>query len=199
MESKANPASFPRGEARRQELLDGLEEIFLKEGVRRVRVQDLAARLRCSRRTLYSIARTKEELFARVVERWLGRIQALGREAFLLPDPETRLREYLRAAVRESRPATAAFVEDMASQDATRSLLSEHQRVRAAGLREILEQGVETGAFRPVHSEFLAELILQALGSLRDPGFIRGFGLSLSDAFERFGQLVQHGLCRRES
>ena len=41
---------------RRNQIVDGLEEVFLKEGFRKVRIEELASRLRCSRQTLYRLA-----------------------------------------------------------------------------------------------------------------------------------------------
>ena len=58
----------PRGE----QLLAQLEEIFFEQGYRRITVGALAARLRCSRATLYALAPSKEELFLRVLDRVLG-------------------------------------------------------------------------------------------------------------------------------
>ena len=62
-------------------LLEGLEEIFLQEGFRRVAVGELAARLHCSRATLYALAPSKERLFLLVLERLLARIRGMGRAA----------------------------------------------------------------------------------------------------------------------
>ena len=63
-----------RDSPRREEILDELEAIFLAEGFRGLTVGTLAARLRCSRSTLYALAATKEELYLRVSDRILRRI-----------------------------------------------------------------------------------------------------------------------------
>jgi AcrR family transcriptional regulator len=93
--------------ARQQELLDALEEIFEKEGFRKVTMAELAARLRCSRRTFYELAGSKEELFLRVLERLLGRIRRLGDEAAgELQDPGARLEAFLRPGFVETVQAS---------------------------------------------------------------------------------------------
>ena len=47
---------------RHQELFDALVALFLAEGFARSTLDDLAARLRCSKSTLYQLARSKDEL-----------------------------------------------------------------------------------------------------------------------------------------
>ncbi len=66
---------------RREEILDAVEEIFQKEGFRRVTIGELSTRLRCSRRAFYELAGTKEEVFLLVLKRLLARIRQDGEEA----------------------------------------------------------------------------------------------------------------------
>lgn len=52
------------------EFLDTLMELVLAEGIRNLTIGEIAARLRCSRRRLYEIAQTKEEIFCAMVDRF---------------------------------------------------------------------------------------------------------------------------------
>src|SRR5690606_22990951 len=56
-----------RGSARRAEVLEGLVELFLAEGFMAFSLDDLAARLQCSKPTLYGVAPSKEQLITAVV------------------------------------------------------------------------------------------------------------------------------------
>src|SRR5688572_58767 len=67
--------------SRHEELLDGLEELLIAEGFRTLTLADLSDRLHCSRRTLYELAPTKDDLVALVVSRFLDRNYARGVEA----------------------------------------------------------------------------------------------------------------------
>ncbi len=70
-----------RHSARQEEVLDVVEEVFRRDGLRRVRIGELAAEARCSRRTLYELAASKEELFLVVLDRMLRRIAQAGTDA----------------------------------------------------------------------------------------------------------------------
>src|SRR3974390_1369355 len=59
------------------EFLDGLTNLFLREGITGLTVGEIAARLRCSRRRLYGIALTKEAIFSVMVDRYFrARLQS---------------------------------------------------------------------------------------------------------------------------
>ena len=51
-----------RTRTRRAELFDGLVALLLAEGFSALTLDELAARLRCSKRTLYALAGSKEQL-----------------------------------------------------------------------------------------------------------------------------------------
>src|ERR1700677_3482135 len=59
---------------RGREILDELGDIFLEEGFTHLTISDLAARLRCSRRTLYELAPNRTELVLVALSRRLRRI-----------------------------------------------------------------------------------------------------------------------------
>src|SRR5204862_2617190 len=60
-----------RGAARREELFDGLVALLLREGFSELTLDDIAARLRCSKRTLYRLARSKQQLVLAAVVHFL--------------------------------------------------------------------------------------------------------------------------------
>jgi len=184
----------PRSD-RREALLDGLEEIFLKQGFREIGVGELAGRLRCSRRSLYALAPSKQELFLLVLDRFLHRIRRLGREqAFSRTDPGDRIEAFLEPGITETRLASEAFTADVASYAPARRLLDEHQRARMELLREIVEDGHSRGLLRGLHPYLVAEVMLAAVARARDPRFLQEAGLSMSEAFEECSQLLRHGL-----
>ena len=45
------------------EFFDALTNLLLAEGIKSLTVGEIASRMRCSRRRLYDIAQTKEEIF----------------------------------------------------------------------------------------------------------------------------------------
>ena len=60
----------PTNTSRHEALLDDLVDLFLAEGVAQLTLADIAARLRCSKSTLYALGPSKEQLVATAVRRF---------------------------------------------------------------------------------------------------------------------------------
>ena len=185
---------------RREEILDELEEIFLKEGVRKITIRELAARLRCSRRTFYELADTKEELFLVVLDRLLSRIRALGDEALAEDsDPAEKLEAFLEPGFMETLHASTNFFGDIESIPAARKMMEEHQASRAEGVRTILERGVRAGRLRRIDPQLVTEIARVVSRRLKDPEFLRQASVSAGEAFRDWTDLLLHGLVSRKS
>ncbi|HIJ62211.1 MAG TPA: TetR/AcrR family transcriptional regulator [Rhodospirillaceae bacterium] len=175
--------------------LDALEDIFLKDGFRKVTVAQLARALRCSRRTLYELAPTKEDLFLLVLERYLARVRGMGdREAAVAASPDLAIAAYLRPAVSETRKIGSAFSADVAGFPRARKAWEAHMHQRMGSLRGLVEKGVEQGAFRRINAILVAEVMEASTRRLKDPDFLAATGLPLSEAFAELYHLLQHGL-----
>src|SRR5215510_185885 len=80
--SRSKPGSaLPSASPRLERLFEELEHVFLHDGFLHFRTEELARRLHCSKRALYQIAPSREELFELVVERWLTKLRHAGAEA----------------------------------------------------------------------------------------------------------------------
>ena len=186
------------GAERHRDLTDALEKLFLAEGFRGVTVDQLASRLKCSKRTLYELAPSKHELFLLVVERWLHRIRHLGWAGALEhDDPEKRILAYLEPGVTQSRAASRLFLEDMRNYRPALTLLETHQKERTDVLRDIVEEGMRRGRFRRLHAALVAEVFQAAVGRLNEPDFLDGAGISFSDGFSELYELFLNGLFSR--
>ena len=181
------------------ERLRALEDIFLREGFRGVTVGDLAARLRCSRRALYEIAPTKEELFLFVLDRFLRRIRERGDEAaHRTRDLAERIEAYLEPGIEETRRATRRFTADIASLPTASRLMEMHQRTRMRGLRDIVAEGVRSGIFRGFDPHLVAEVFAFAYRRSTQPDFLGETNLSMNEAFRELSRLLRHGLLHPE-
>lgn len=182
---------------RREEVRDQLERIFLQEGFRNLTINKLAKRLQCSNRTLYEIAPSKEEIFLKILDRWLERIRHLGRQGALKhTEPFKRIEAYLNPGVSETRDASADFVEDVRSYLPAKEMLARHQEERMKFLEDIVEDGISRGSFRSVHSSLVAEVVLSAVTRIDEFDFQSRSGLTFSEAFEELYELLLHGLIR---
>src|SRR3954464_9061148 len=87
------------GSLRQRDILDQLQALFMAEGFRHFTIGDLVDRLRCSRRTLYSLAPSKEELVLVVIGRLLNEMGVRARaEAAQHSDPGDAIAVYLQTA-----------------------------------------------------------------------------------------------------
>ncbi|MEM9122450.1 MAG: TetR/AcrR family transcriptional regulator, partial [Pseudomonadota bacterium] len=141
--------------------LDNLEEIFLAEGFRSIKIGDLASRLKCSRRRFYEYAGGKEELFLLVCGRIFKRVQDVGwQRAHDEPDIIKKIGAYLSAGIEGAQRMSAVFQEDIGSFAGGRDLYDDHQRKRIDGLRSLVEDGIAQGVFRNLNSYLVAEITL---------------------------------------
>jgi len=184
---------------RARAVIDGLEAIFLREGFRRVSVGELAARLHCSRQTLYALAPSKEELFLLVLDQLLARIRRLGLEAAAARgDVRERIVACVEPGVSELREASRAFFADVAGFPRAKRRLDLHQAARRGDISRLLEDGIRAGAFRGVHPHLAAEIILAAVRRAMEPAFLLEAGLLPSDAIAEAEDLLLYGLLHPE-
>jgi len=195
---RSRPDAAPgRGplDGRTDTLLHRLEGIFVREGFRRVTVGELAARLRCSRRALYEVAASKEEVFLLVLDRILRRIDLQGREAATgSGNVEQRLFGFIEPGISALREAGAAFFADIASLPAARERLAAHQDERRTQLEALLAEGVETGTLRTIHPAVAARVMVAAYRAVTDAGFLAGVDLTLPETVRATEEILLHGI-----
>lgn len=195
MKPRSDPSAESSRGDRRSELLESLEEVFLKEGFRAVTIAELATRMRCSRRTFYDLAPSKQELFLLVLDRLLSRIRALGDEAAQeVSDPGERLKAFLRPGFMETLQASNAFFDDIGSFPRARRMMEAHQASRAQEAQRIIEDGVRRGRLRPVNPYLVSEAARVVARRLKEPEFLREASVSASEAFREWTDLLLGGL-----
>lgn len=186
--------------ARGRELLDELETIFVAEGFAHFTVGDLAARLRCSRRTLYELAPSKDELVLVVIDRRLRRFGRIAQErAAGIEDPFERIEAFLHVGPSEVKRTTVRLLEDIAAFPAARRLVADHYHHTTAVLGELLQEGQATGAFRPLRAGLVSEMLDAALDRLQDPELLRAEGVSYEQAVAELVALLRSGITRQRS
>ena len=183
---------------RKKEIVVDLERIFLREGFRRITIGELASRLHCSRRSLYNLAPSKEDLFVLVLDRLLTRIERKGREAVERGvSNHERIAGFVWPGLTETAGASPAFFADVASLSAARRRLERHQESRRRQLRALIEAGVRAGECRRVHPEVGAHMMLAAYRSVTDPAFLVTVGVSTTEAIREAHELLLYGLLGR--
>lgn len=188
------PFEGRRFTARQHEVLDSLELAFFQDGLD-VTVGELAERARCSRRTLYELAPTKEELFLLMVDRMLSRAGRDAREAAAAERlPERRMEVFSAVLAVAFQPVSPPFMAAMRRYGPAGWLFDHHLSLARGFLVATIEEGIASGHFHRVHAELAAEALLAAVRRVSQPGVLEGIGMSASEAGEELFGLVVHGL-----
>jgi len=171
-----------------------LTALLIKEGVSGLTIGALAERLQCSRRRLYSIAATKEEIFLLVCRRVLDQNLARGfKAAEGAPDAALAIAAYLRATLNSSGLSRVALI-DLDSTEAGRRVFDAYQYARVHGLETMIEEGARQGVLAAHNPRLVSEAILGAAHRLRNQQFLQDTGLTIGDAFNEFYSLILDGL-----
>jgi AcrR family transcriptional regulator len=180
---------------RQTQLLDALERVFLENGFRHLTIGDLVDHLRCSRRTLYSLAPSKEELVLVVIDRFLTQ---MGREAWssatACADPGDAIAAYLEAGVTAFAAARPAFTEDLESYVPTRQLYDRHLEIALRTIGRLVNDGIDAGVFRTFHPPLIAEILDACVERIRQPDALHRADVSNSQAIAELAELVRFGL-----
>jgi AcrR family transcriptional regulator len=184
-----------RGAARREQLFDELVKLLLAEGFAHLTLDDLAARLHCSKRTLYALAGSKEQLVqAAVVHFFRGATERVEAAVAAQDDPRRRVGSYLGAVATELAPASARFVEDIAAFPPAAEVYARNTRAAARRVQQLVDEGVAAGAFRDVHAGFVADVVTSVMVRIQQRQVAAATGLDDADAYARLAELLLHGL-----
>lgn len=191
-----NGAPVRRGEARRSELETGVVDLVLAEGFAHLTLDEIAARLRCSKRTLYTLAGSKEQLVRAAIVRYFRDATARVETALAWETgpPSARITAYLKAVATHLAVASPAFFDDVASFPPAAEIYEQNTRAAARRIRHLIDEGVRTGCFRSVHAEFVADLVAAQMVRIQRRAVSSATGLSDSEAYAELAALVTAGL-----
>lgn len=180
---------------RRTALFDDLLRLFLAEGFSHLTLDEIAARLRCSKSTLYTLATSKDELVRRVTVHFFKRATTAV-EATLAHTESIRERvaAYLTAVGNELAVASEVFMADLYAFAPAREVYEANTRAAALRVRELIQDGVDDGAYREVHTAFAADLIATMMVRIQQRGVQTATGLSDSAAYAELATLLTYGL-----
>ncbi|GAA1844821.1 TetR/AcrR family transcriptional regulator [Actinomadura bangladeshensis] len=175
-----------RAARRREALIGRLMDVFLDRGFAELSVADLAALLRCSKSTLYSVAASREQIIAAVVRAFFRR--ATGRVEAALDagaDPRERVGLYLRAISEELAPASPAFFADL---DAFAPAREIYKQNTAFAVRRV--QGLVREASGDADAAFVGAVAGQVMESIHRGEIEAQTGMDDSAAYAALASLI---------
>lgn len=149
----------------REGILEAARKRFLRFGVPKTTMDEVAREAGCSRTTLYSHFRNKEDLYAQLLEQ---DAEAFIQEASGVLATEARAGRKIRRIVEITRRTYArnhvmrlALARDaeMSLEPVAHAFTREQERRIVGLLRQVLEQGVAEGSLREIDTERVAYLM----------------------------------------
>lgn len=177
--------------ARQREVVDDLVDMFLAEGFAHLTLDDLATRLGCSKRTLYALADSKEQLEIRAVRCFFKRATDQVEASIARTRvPAARVTRYLEAVAEALRPAGPAFRRDLARNAATREVYEQNTVAAAARVRELIDDGIRAGAFRRVSAVFVGEVVTATMRRITSGEIGQATALDDAQAYAELARLL---------
>jgi AcrR family transcriptional regulator len=159
-----------KGLDKKREILDAASRVFRRRGLQATGMRDIAAELGMAVGNLYYYFKDKEELLAFVQEDALGGLLALAERVSGLPvRPDEKLRLLIEGHVvllndpEEGTPGSLAHLEVEALGEPWRASVQERRDEYEHAFREVLQEGIAAGVFRPVDPKVAALAILGAV------------------------------------
>ena len=181
--------------ARRTELFDALVHLLLADGFAHFTLDDIAARLKCSKSTLYTLADSKEQLVRAATVHFFRRATEMveARVAKVI-GPRDRITTYLSAVGEALSVASDRFMTDLDAFAPAREVYEKNTRIAARRIQELITEGVNTGEFRKVNAAFAADLAATMMVRIQRGEVRSGTGLDDARAYRELAAILTRGI-----
>lgn len=180
---------------RRTELFDALVGLFLSEGFAHLTLDEIAATLRCSKSTLYTLAGSKEQLVrAATVHFFRSATEFVEAEVGRVAAPRERIAAYLSAVGTALDPVSDQFMSDLDAFVPARDVYEQNTRIAARRVQELIAEGVAAGDFRDVHAAFAADLVATVMVRIQQRVVRENTGLDDADAYRELAAILTGGI-----
>jgi len=177
---------------------------FFLHGFRRVSMDDLAAELRMSKKTLYACFSSKSSLVEAVLKDKFNEVeQDLSRVASeASSDIEEAIHRFLQRVQRHTAEIHPSFVRDLGRETPHLFRIVEHRRRRLIRrhVAALFNKGRKAGLIRkdiPVH--LIIEILLGAVEAIMIPSKVTELGLTLEKGYSTIIRLILEGAMERRS
>ncbi|HMS76715.1 TetR/AcrR family transcriptional regulator [Gordonia sp. (in: high G+C Gram-positive bacteria)] len=180
---------------RRTELFDALVRLFLADGFAHLTLDEIAASLKCSKSTLYTLAGSKEQLVRAATIHFFRRAtEDVEAQVAATSGARDRIIAYVSAVGTALGGASAQFMTDLDGFAPAREVYEQNTRFAAARVAELVDAGVRAGEFRDVHAAFAADVAAATMARIQQ-GLVReATGLDDAHAYRELATLLTAGL-----
>lgn len=183
---------------RHREVLDHIEGLFLERGFADITIAEIAAGVGCSRRTIYELAPSKEQLVLMVIDRSMHRLGRAALDSVRPDDPLIdQLRQYIEGGIDLHRHA--GLYDDLADHAPARRLVDRHFRFVMSVVERLVDLGIERGEFNPVTPAVVAAVVAGSSVYLIQPELVDDIRLDFGDLVSEMLDLTLAALPIEES
>lgn len=180
---------------RRTELFDALVALLLAEGFAHLTLDDIAARLHCSKSTLYTLAASKEQLVrAATVHFFRSATAFVESRVAATRGARERVAAYLSAVGAALDPASDQFMADLDAFAPARDVYEQNTRIAAQRVQQMIADGVAAGEFRDVHAAFAADLVTTVMVRIQQRVVRDNTGLDDAEAYRELAAILTAGI-----
>ena len=196
MQEKKSITAYKKG--LREVILKTAMKAFTEKGIRAVKMDDIAESLAISKRTMYEIYATKEELLYEGVKTFREKRRAkfieLGKEKDLM---EILLKVY-HMRVEEANAINPLFYDDVVKYPRVLRYLTREQKNSREDMKLFFKRGVEEGYFRDDLNYELAVHLFEAIGRyIKEERLYNKY--SIKEIFRGMPLVLLRGLCTEKS
>ena len=167
----------------------------MAEGFSDLTVGNLAARLQCSRRALYELAPTKDELLVKVVERnYQLRLADSKTRIYAHTKPLDRMIAFLESVQERNDQSRERFLRDVISAPNTNKVRLAHVMQMLNLMEGIIRDGIAQGVFRQQNPALITPLALGLLQTIADPQLAYRLDSDYATLFDRTIELFLNGI-----
>ncbi|WP_261618824.1 TetR/AcrR family transcriptional regulator [Pseudarthrobacter equi] len=180
---------------RRAELFDELVDLFLAEGFAHLTLDEIAARLRCSKSTLYTLSGSKEQLVrAATVHFFRRETNTIDAKLSVTTGSRNRIAAYVSAVGEALSVASEQFMADLNAFAPAREVYEQNIGIAAKKVQDLITEGVVKGDFRQVHAAFAGDLVATMMMRIQQ-GSVRGHaGLDDAGAYRELATILTAGI-----
>lgn len=179
-------------ESLREQLLDIVENRLIKRGYRAMSMQGIAAAAGISKKTLYTVFESKEDMALQVVDRVFARLEEEMANISTVPDPLERFRQEELVIVEIVTPIDR---EDDAKRPVFWRRIERFAKERRQHLTDLFREAQEKGLIRAsIRPEIIALMYNAAMKALVDPDNRMRYSYSSRAAAENALEVFLEGL-----
>lgn len=181
---------------RLQRVVAEAEALFTQEGFLHFSTDELAERLRCSKRTLYAIAPGREKFFEAIILRRVARFQQRIAQLKDAPSVQAAVSACIEASLGNIDNVSPLYIRDVRRFPAGLRAATQWQKTLGDALGQLIQRGIRENVFRRIEPRVAAEALVVSVMRVVEPDFLMDVRVTAADAVRQVFQIFWAGLCR---